>query len=73
MLAGYSCGGWQMARAALAASRHLAEQSGDAAFYRAKLTTARFFAEHYLPRTQAHLAVIKAGAVSTMALDESLF
>ena len=37
MLFGTVAGGWQLARAALAASRRLAEGSGEAAFYRAKL------------------------------------
>ena len=37
-LFGTVAGGWQMARAALAAHRRLAEGTGEAGFYRAKLT-----------------------------------
>jgi hypothetical protein len=73
MLSGYVCGGWQMARAALAASRHLAQGSEDDAFYRGKIATAHFFADHYLPRAGAHLAIIQAGSDSVMALAEDLF
>jgi alkylation response protein AidB-like acyl-CoA dehydrogenase len=73
MQAGYTCGGWQMARAALVAAQRLAEDSSDAPFYRAKITTARFFAEHYLPRAAAHLDTIKAGASSIVALEEEQF
>jgi hypothetical protein len=73
MLSGYVCGGWQMARAALAASQQLAQSDDDEDFYRAKIITAQFFAEHYLPRAGAHLAIIKAGPDSVMALAEELF
>lgn len=73
MLAGYVCGSWQMSRAALAAAQRLAEGSDDDDFYRSKLITAQFFADHYLPRASAHLAIIKAGPGSTMALAEEMF
>ena len=73
MLAGYVCGGWQMTRAALAAEQRLADGSDDDGFYHAKIITARFFGDHYLPRASAHLAIIKAGPDSTMALAEGLF
>ena len=73
MLAGYVCGGWQMTRAALAAEQRLADGSDDDDFYRAKIITAQFFGDHYLPRASAHLAIIKAGPDSTMALAEGLF
>jgi hypothetical protein len=39
----------------------------------AKLVTARFFMEHMLPETAAHLARIKAGADSVMALPAEMF
>jgi hypothetical protein len=73
MLAGYVSGGWQMARAALVASAALAAGSSDDDFYRGKITTAQFFAEHFLPRATAHLATIKAGADTVMALDVDMF
>ncbi len=47
-LFGIVSGGWQMARAALAAKQRLAEGSGDTGFYTAKLHTVRFYADHVL-------------------------
>jgi alkylation response protein AidB-like acyl-CoA dehydrogenase len=47
--------GWLMARMALAAREH------DGAFAAAKFATARFYAEHYLPRAPAYLPAILAG------------
>jgi len=72
MLCGYLCGGWLMARSALRA-RALLEAGGDAQFLEAKLTTARFYAEHLLPRTQSLLAAIRAGSGSIMALSDAQF
>ena len=39
----------------------------------AKLVTGRFFAERLLPAATTHLARIKAGAASTMALPAEAF
>ena len=50
-LAGIVCGGAQLGRAALVAAKKLAAGDGDAAFLRAKIATARHFADHCL--TQA--------------------
>src|SRR6187455_2617091 len=50
LLAGNLMAGWQMARALLAAEKDLAAGEGDKAFLEAKLTTARFYAEHLLSR-----------------------
>jgi acyl-CoA dehydrogenase len=72
MLTGYVCGGWQMARAALAARAGLASGS-DEAFYRAKIATARFYAEQILPKAYALSAVVKSGASTAFALDEQQF
>ena len=44
-LAGIVLGGWQMARAMLAAAH---KQADDPSFYGAKIATAQFFAEHVL-------------------------
>ena len=71
MLMGYVCGGWQMARAAMIAAQKSA--SSDDEFYRSKLVTARFYAEHYLPRTGGHFSAIRAGSGSIMALEEEQF
>ena len=50
----------------------LGERS-DAAFYEAKLVTARFFMERVMPETAAHLARIAAGADAMMALPAEAF
>jgi alkylation response protein AidB-like acyl-CoA dehydrogenase len=72
-LAGLVCGGWQMARAALAAVRRRDEGSGDAAFYRAKVATARFYADHLLTRAPALAETIQSGAPGVLALPEEEF
>jgi 3-(methylthio)propanoyl-CoA dehydrogenase len=72
MLVGYVCGGWQMARAAVAARANL--QSGEhKAFYRAKIATATFYAEQIMPKAIALLAVVKSGASTALSLGEECF
>jgi len=70
-LFGVTAGGWQMGRAALAAKAGLA--NGADAFLSAKLTSARFYAEHVLPRAQALGHSIRHGATATLELDEAAF
>ncbi|MCO5115337.1 MAG: acyl-CoA dehydrogenase [Burkholderiaceae bacterium] len=72
MLAGNLVAGWQMARALLAAEAELA-QGKDAAFMQAKIATARFYAEHILPRTAGLRDAIVEGAGSVMALPLEAF
>lgn len=67
-LFGVVTGGWLMAKAALAAKRALDARQGDAAFYRAKILTARFFAEHRLATAPSLLPAI-AGGGTVMAFD----
>ncbi len=73
MLMGYLSGGWLMAKAGLQAKRLLDANEGDAHFYQNKMISARFYAEHLLPRTQACLGSILAGTDSMMALAEDNF
>jgi len=47
--------------------------NGQAAFYNAKLTTARFFMDRMLPETATRLARIQAGSASTMELPDEAF
>jgi alkylation response protein AidB-like acyl-CoA dehydrogenase len=70
MLAGNLMAGWQMARALLAAERCLAA-GRDAAFMRAKITTARFYADHILSRVPGVRDSIVEGAeaVTSMAVE----
>jgi acyl-CoA dehydrogenase len=72
-LFGVVAGGWQMGRAALIAKRRLDEGAQDYDFYRAKIGTARFYAEHILPLAQAYKHEIVNGAASVLALEEAHF
>jgi 3-(methylthio)propanoyl-CoA dehydrogenase len=72
MLTGYVCGGWQMARAALVASRKNA-MNEDPAFHLAKLDTARFYADKVLPKSSALLEMIRSGASSGSSLPIEQF
>jgi alkylation response protein AidB-like acyl-CoA dehydrogenase len=71
-LAGIVHGGWQMARAALAARRRLAD-GVDPAFHRAKIATARFYADHILPTAQALATAATEGSAGTLALADEQF
>lgn len=73
MLFGYLTGGWLLAKGALRAKAMLDGGAGDPAFLNAKLTTARYFCEHLLPRTQACLASVLAGSDSIMGLTVDQF
>ena len=65
--------GFMWAKAAKVAEAKLPEANGDAGFYRAKLTTAQFFADRLLPQTGALWSAIKAGKASMMELEEAAF
>ena len=65
--------GFMWAKAAKVAEAKLPEANGDAGFYKAKLTTAQFFADRLLPQTGALWSAIKAGKASTMELAEAAF
>ncbi len=73
MLAGNLMAGWQMARALLAAERALAAGEGDAGFLEAKVTTARFYAEHLLSKVPGLRDAIVDGAGSVTALPLEAF
>jgi alkylation response protein AidB-like acyl-CoA dehydrogenase len=70
-LAGVVAGGWQMARAALAAERKLA--SGDRSFLEAKIATARFYGDHVLVQAPAYRNTVLSGAAGVMALSDEQF
>ena len=65
--------GFMWARSAKLACEKLATANGDAGFYQAKLTTARFFMDRLLPQTGALWSSIKAGKASMMDLEEGAF
>ncbi len=70
MLTGNLMAGWQMARALLVAEDALAKGE-DAAFMQAKITTARFYADHILVKVPSMRDSIVQGAdsVCEMALE----
>ena len=73
MLAGTVCGGWQMARAALVATRKLGESDADVAFLEAKIMTAKFYAAHILPRASSYRQAAVSGSAVIMAMPEGYF
>jgi len=72
-LLGIVAGGWQMGRAALVSARRLAEGGGDASFYKAKITTARFYADHVLAQAPGLAYSVVSGAAGALALTEDQF
>jgi len=70
MLAGNLVAGWQMARSLLVAQEQLA-RGVDAAFMQAKITTARFYADHLLTKAPGMRDSIVEGAdcVNALALE----
>ena len=70
-LMGIVAGGWQMARAALAAEKKLA--SGDRPFLEAKISTARFYGDQVLVQAPALRDTVVKGSPAVMALSEEQF
>lgn len=72
MLAGNVVAGWQMARSLLAAQREL-DKGVDVDFMRAKITTARFYADHLLTKAPGMRDSIVEGSDSVTALALEAF
>jgi alkylation response protein AidB-like acyl-CoA dehydrogenase len=72
-LAGITHGGWQMARAALAATRQLKAAGADAGFLHAKVATARFFADHILTAVPGLGKSVVHGAPGVLAVPADVF
>ena len=72
-LFGTVAGGWQSARAALAAHRRLAAGDGDQRFYKGKLATARFYADHVLVRAQGLARTVVSGADAALSIEDDQF
>ncbi|WP_374244098.1 acyl-CoA dehydrogenase C-terminal domain-containing protein [Zoogloea sp.] len=70
-LTGIVVGGWLMARSAAIAAERLEAADGD--FYKAKLATAAYFAQHVMPEANSYRDAIVNGAESVLALEEALF
>jgi alkylation response protein AidB-like acyl-CoA dehydrogenase len=67
-LLGTVAAGWLLAEGALAASRHLKARESDDDFLKAKIATARFFAEHNLALAPGLLPAVTGGA-TVMGFD----
>jgi alkylation response protein AidB-like acyl-CoA dehydrogenase len=72
-LFGTVAGGWMMARAAVAAGAALKQPDADRDFLEGKLASARFYAEHELPKAATLTREVTRGAGSVLALDPSKF
>ncbi|NBW49932.1 MAG: acyl-CoA dehydrogenase [Betaproteobacteria bacterium] len=72
MLAGNLMAGWQLARSLLVAEKAIAS-GDDVAFMQAKITTARFYADHLLSKTGGLRDSIVEGADSVTALPLDAF
>jgi len=72
-LFGTVAGGWMMARAALVAQKKLRQPDADRDFLEGKLATARFYAEHALPKALPFAREVTRGADSVLALDPGKF
>jgi hypothetical protein len=72
MLTGNLVAGWQLARSLLVAQEQLAE-GRDMAFMKAKVATARFYADHLLSRAPGVRDSIVDGADSVTALALEAF
>jgi len=70
---GLACGGWQLGRGALIATERLSSGEGDADFLRAKVTTARFYAEALLPQAEALAQSITGGSDAALTLTADQF
>ena len=72
-LLGIVAGGWQLARAALAARRRLEAGEGEADFYRAKIVSARFYADHIMAQAPGLAYTVVNGAAGALELDDTQF
>lgn len=72
-LSGHLCLAWCWARMAAVSAAALKAGGADAAFHKSKLSTARFYYQRILPRAEAHLDALGAGAQSLMELPPDQF
>ncbi len=72
-LVGHVCLGLIWGKMAVAAQAQLDAGTTDPDFYQAKLATARYYMARQLPATALHLARIRSGAETVMALDAAHF
>ena len=72
-LLGFVAMGYCFAKAAKVAHAKLAEGTGEAEFYKAKLVTAQFFFDRLLPPATAQFMAIRSGKASMMDMPAEAF
>jgi len=72
-LTGYLCLAWCWAWMATVSAAALKAGTGEAAFHQSKLATARYYFQRILPRAEAHLDAMGAGARSLMEIPADAF
>ncbi|QJR14925.1 acyl-CoA dehydrogenase [Usitatibacter palustris] len=72
-LLGITLGGWMLARSANTAAAQLGRAEGDAAFLKAKILTAHFYADHILPQTASLASAATRGPESVLAVEDAQF
>ena len=72
-LLGVVCGGWLLAKSALAAVKQLANDPSDVKFYERKLLTAEFYAQQVLPETQSLKDKIISGSEVISGIETEAF
>lgn len=65
-------GGWLMGKAARLASQAIEGGSSDP-FYRHKLASARFYADHLLPRSAGLVVTVQADNSTLLGLEDEAF
>ncbi len=73
MYSGYVTLAYLWARMAITAQQKLKQGASEAAFYEAKIATARFYYQRMLPRTRGLVETMQSGAANLMSLDEANF
>jgi hypothetical protein len=72
-LFGAVTGGWLVAKLALAAQTKFGAEGDPTGFYAAKITSARFYAQHILPTARAYSIAVSEGSDSTLGFDVAWF
>lgn len=70
---GVAAAGWQLGRSALAAQGKLETGQYDDSFLRAKIQTAGFFSDQWMPEIAMQVARVRNGGASTLELNEEWF
>ncbi len=68
---GLTCGAWQMARAAAAATAQLRAGNGDAVYLQGVVDLARFYACHLLPEAHTCATILMGGGPSVADFSEA--